>query len=102
MEESYWLGTGLKFAINITADGFDMNEDDFEVAIGNGSKRIVLQKSDIKDGENGEHLLCFDSTQFPSGMLRLVVSAKVPDDDFDDGVRKEVFAMDFVNLKHPW
>lgn len=102
MEEKYWIGTDLKFAITITADGFSMDDDDYEITVGNGSKQVVVEKAKIVNGANGEHLLLLDTTQFPSGTIHIVVSAKVRDNDFDTGVRREVWAKDLCLIQHPW
>ena len=104
--EMYYVGTDLKFAINITAEGYDMVEDDYEILLVCGLTKVQVAKNDIVDGEDEEgnptHFLLIDSTQFPSGTLRLVVYAKVPDDDFDSGVRREVNALDICVIKHPY
>lgn len=104
--DKYWIGTDLKFAISIKANGFDMDDNDYEITLCCGSKRVPVAKSDIVDGEDeqGEptHFLLIDTTQFPSGVLRIVVTAKVPDDDFETLVRREVWAKDLCIIKHPW
>lgn len=102
VEEKYYVGTDLKFAIDITADGFDMGSDDYTCTLSCGSQRVVVSKSDITEDENGQHYLLIDTTQFPSGVLRWVVTASVPDGDFVKGYRNEVEAIDLCEIKHPW
>lgn len=101
MEDRYYIGTELKFAFTITADGFDMDTDDYEITLSCGGKRLPVPKEDIVDGEDGHYLLV-DTSQFPSGTLRMVVTAQVPDDDFGDGMRAEVAALDLCIIQHPW
>ena len=101
INDHYWVGTDLKFAIEITADGFDMDDDDYSIVLRCGLKTMELTKSDIVEGGNGEHLLLVDTTQFPSGTLRMVVYAKVPDEDYDSNVRREVAVKDLCIIKHP-
>ena len=40
-----WNGTGLKYAITMTCDGFDMNTDDWTVTVTRGSKKMVFDLS---------------------------------------------------------
>lgn len=103
MDEKYWIGTDLKFAFTIKADGFSMEDDDYDLILCCGTKQVQLTKNDIVEGdEEGTYFLLIDTTQFPSGTVRIVARAKVPDDDFDSGVRREVAVKDLCVLRHPW
>ena len=97
--DNYYIGTDLKFAINITAEGFDMDTDDYEIILRCGGKRITVPKSEIVVGENNTHYLLVNTDEFTGGTLRMVVKAQVPDDDFDDGYRAEVAAIDLCVIK---
>ena len=67
-----------------------MDEDEFEITLVNGKNRLELSKDDlVKD--NNTWYLCFDSTELGYGDVTMIVRAYVPDADFVDGVRKEVF-----------
>lgn len=99
INESYWVGTDLKFAIEIKAEGFDMDDDDYEMMLRCGSKEVAVTKDDIVESDDGLKLLLIDTTQFTSGTIRLVVTARVPDDDFETGVRREVGVMDLCTIK---
>lgn len=101
-EERYYIGTNLKYAITITADGFDMTDDDYTCTLCCGGKKVTVTKDDIVTGENDEHYLLVDTTQFPSGTLRWVVTASVPDGDYAKGYRNEVDATDLCIIKHPY
>lgn len=94
-----WLGTKFKYAINITAPGFSMEDDDFTVEIKRGSKSRVFQKDDLVEDEQGNYYVCFDSKEFGPGQISAVITAHVPDDDFDDGIRDEVFKVDLIYVK---
>lgn len=84
-----YVGTDLKFAINIQCQGFSMDDDEFEITLVNGKNRLELSKDDlVKD--NNTWYLCFDSTELGHGDVTMIVCAYVPDADFEDGVRKEV------------
>lgn len=94
-----FVGTELKFIVDITAVGFSMVDDDFTVTIRRGSKQKVFEKADLaRDGEDNFYV-CFDSAEFGNGMIQAVVTAYVPDTDFPDGLRTEVYLMDLVNVK---
>ena len=41
----FYIGEEKKFAIDIQADGFDMNTDDFDVEVTNGKESITVQKT---------------------------------------------------------
>ncbi len=99
-EDKYFVGTDLKFAITINCEGFDMDSDEYELQLRCSNKKVTLQKSDIVLGDQGEHYLLVDTTQFPSGTLRLIVTAKVPDDDFDNGIRREVGRIDLCYISY--
>ena len=101
-EERYYIGTDLKFAITITADGFDMASDDYACELLCGFKKVTVKKDDIVTGVDGESYLLVDTTQFPSGTLRWVVTASVPDGDYAKGYRNEVDATDLCIIKHPY
>ena len=46
-----WVGTELKFAIDITASGFSMEDDDFKVVLRRGQKEVEYSKSDLVNDE---------------------------------------------------
>lgn len=98
-----YLGTELKFAITITADGFDMEADDFSVVFknnGNG-KTIELSKSQLVYDQEVYYAL-FDTTDLGTGLVNVITTAYVPDSDFDDGFRTEVNVIyDLINIKRP-
>lgn len=99
MEEKYYIGTDLKFLINIEAEGFSMDSDDYEIELRCNSRSVTVHKEDIvEDGE--DHYLCVDSTQFGSGMLQMVVYAYVPDEHFlDDHTRTEIAVVNLCELR---
>ena len=99
--ERYWIGTDLKFAITVEADSFDMSSDTSTFVVSCAGKKVEYNFSDLAfDGEN--YYLLIDSTDFPSGTLRLVTYAEVPDGDYVTGVRREVDAQDICEIRHPW
>lgn len=93
---TYYVGTDLKFLISIEASGFSMDEDHYSIVLRCGGKEVP---GDVVEGDNNEHYLIIDSSQFSSGTLKMIVYAEVPDEDFPDGARTEVAAIDLCELK---
>lgn len=85
-----YKGTDLKFAINIDSPGFNMDDDDFTIELINGRRKVIIDKDNMVHGDDGWYL-CFDSSEMGSGDITIVVYAHVPDDDFEDGIRTEVY-----------
>lgn len=96
--ERAFIGTELKFLVEIEAGGFSMVDDDFTVTIKRGSKQHVFAKTDLIRDEEDKFYVCFDSAEFGSGMIQAIVTAYVPDTDFPDGLRTEVYLMDLLNI----
>ncbi len=101
MEDSAFVGTKLKYAVDITAYGFDMVENDFRIDLKNGKKTIHFNKEDLSVDDNNIYYLCFDSAALGEGLVTAIVTAMVPDPDFPDGVRDEVFSFVLIYLKNP-
>ena len=97
LEDAY-LGTELKFLLKITADGFSMVDDDFTVTLKRGQVTKVFTKDQLVQDENDRFYLCFDSAEFGKGLITATITAYVPDDDFDDGLRTEVQKIDLVTI----
>lgn len=98
INDKIFIGTELKFKVDIEADNFSMAEDDFNVVIQRRNVKKVFNKSDmVVDGE-GNYYVCFDTAEFGVGTISAVVTAYVPDTDFPDGLRTEVYATDLVTI----
>lgn len=99
MTDNYYIGTDLKFAITLTCDGFSMDDDNYSIVLKCNGRQVEVNKEDIVEDDQQNHYLLVDSSQFGSGLLRMVVYADVPDDDFPDGTRREVAALDLCELR---
>lgn len=100
LEGEYYIGTGLKFLIGISASGFDQDTNDYDIVASCGGKTITYTQEDIyTEGDN--HYLCIDTGMFKPGTLKLVITAKVPDDAFSEGYRKEIDVKLVGPLKNP-
>lgn len=92
----------LKFLITINSEGFDIDRDDYTIALKRGSKDgVIIDKSAIiVDGSN--HYLCVTKEQLADlgiGDIYMVVYAEVPDSDFEDNMRSEVAKQLLVHIE---
>lgn len=85
-----YVGTELKFQLDITSDGFSMADDDFKVIISNRTKNVEIKKEDMILDEHEHYLFTIDTAFLGSGDYMITIYAYVPDEDFDDGIRTEV------------
>lgn len=97
--ESVIIGTEVKFAVSIKAQGFDMAENNFTLSIMKGRNVVKgYSKSDLVV-EDGTYLLCIDTEEIGVGTFDLAVNAKIPDDDFDDVYRTEIDRVPLMTVK---
>lgn len=97
--DSVILGTELKYAIEITSQGFSMDDDDFVVYIMKGRNVIKeYAKSDLVV-EDDTWLLCIDTEEIGLGSFDVAAKAYVPDDHFPDGIRTEIERVQVFNVK---
>lgn len=95
-----WVGTELKFAIDIQAGGFSMENDDFKVVLRRGQTEVTFEKGDlVKDESDGKYYLCFDTSTFGTGDIYIIIYAYVPDTDFADGIRTEIYKQLLCTVK---
>ena len=80
----------LKYLVEMTASGFNMDTDEWSVGVKCGSKIVHTYTKDecIRD-DNGHWYVCIEKEVLKKGDLYLIAFAEVPDDDFSDGVRSE-------------
>ena len=73
-----YVGTRLKYTVDIQSEGFSMDTDDFEVTIKTTRCQKTITKAEMKITAGEEYLFTIDTKEFGTG------------EDFDDGFRKEV------------
>lgn len=88
-EEIYYLGSDLKFEIEINASGFDQNRDNYDIDIYCKDKKISFTQDDIKT-HGSRHYLPVNTDLLRAGPMKIVVTAKVPDGDFETHIRREI------------
>ena len=109
-----WTGTGLKYAVTMTCEGFDMDTDDWTITVTRGNQsKVFTPENSIPEtvtipGQNGgeatestQWYICLETDDFASGELYITFDACVPDDDFPSGIRHEIQEFLLTNLKKP-
>lgn len=93
-----YLGEENKFAINLQADGFSMDDNDFELEVTNSKSSVKGNKGNTL-GDTGLRIFKEDTTWYGiidtskftgSGELKVIATAFIPDGNADDGVRKAI------------
>lgn len=94
------IGTEVKFAVNISAEGFSMEDDDFVISLLKG-RNVVKEysKTDLVLDFDGTYLLCIDTTEVGVGSFDIAVMAKIPDTHFEDGFRTEIERVELMTVK---
>ena len=91
-------GDEAKFSINLTAPGFSMDTDDFDIEVvstiggslkgskgGTGTDVIIF-----KEDEAWYAIVNTANELRPGGSLKVIATCYVPDAHADDGVRKQI------------
>lgn len=93
MTDNWYLGTDLKLQLTITASGFNMNTGKYDIVVSCGGRtRQYNQDTVVSDGSN--HYLVIPTETLCPGILKLKVTAYVPDADAPGNLRKEVTVID--------
>ncbi len=108
--ENVLLGTDLKIKVELTCEGFSMDDDDFDLVLrwNGGEKPLQKRESSHSDelvrSDEGDWYLCIE-TEGMKGLVTLIAKLYVPDNDFPlkDGkrIREEVVKQDLFNVKRP-
>lgn len=100
-DQAFW-GGDYKFAVSMTAEGFDMNTDDWIITVTAGCKSVSFTPSTAAhDAETGEWFICIDTDLLGFGQAYITFEAHVPDTDFPNGYRreKETYKLMFIKTK---
>ena len=94
------IGTEVKFAVDISAEGFDMDNDEFVLYLMKG--RTIVKEftpEDLVLDIDGTYLLCIDTEEIGVGTFDLAVRAQVKDGNFTDGYRTEIERQSLMTVK---
>ena len=84
--DSFYIGSDLKFLIEITAEGFDQDADDYTIVLKCGSKTETYNEGNIVTSASGKHYLFVDTSDYQAGVLTATITATYTDPDSDPSV----------------
>lgn len=85
-----FVGTQLKFAVSITADGFDMSEDEWKIIVTRGKNTQVFDSTTAVEDADGQWYITVDTLALGAGQAYITYVAYVPDEDCEGGYRTEI------------
>jgi hypothetical protein len=93
------LGTEFKYGLRLTPiDDVHLEDCDFEVeTYVNANRRVMYRKGDVKhvqriDADSYKIIVyAEDSRKIGSGKVMARVTIRIPDSDYDDGFRTEIY-----------
>lgn len=89
-EDLTYEGTDLKILVELTASGFNMDDDDWRIGIKCRNKIVkVITKEEAIRKEDG-WFVTVRAADLKPGSIEIVGYAEIPDEDFDDDIRNEV------------
>ena len=102
MDKRHYLGSEKKLAITITCKGFSMDTDPWKVTVINGCNQIVCTRTQnaAMDSDNQWYLL-IDTKKLGVGKPKAIIEIDVPDIDFDDELRHEVYVCQLDPIVKP-
>lgn len=118
----YYKGDEIKFAIELTAPGFSMDDDDFTIEVASPSNSVkgyknppqdagtdvmIFKESDSSSSEEttdesgGTWYAIVNTSKLAVGALRVIATALIPDAHADDGIRTSIAVQKLATLKNP-
>ena len=115
---NFFKGSEIKFTINLQAEGFSMDEDEFDIEVASPRSSVVGHKT--PGGEDPTDVVIFKETVTPEqgdpvdvwyaivdtqnlnvGDMRVIATAYITDSDANDGVRNEIAVASLGKLVNP-
>lgn len=100
-EERGFLKSKYKYAVNMEAEGFDMDTDDWTITVSRGPNKQVFDKTSASyDSGEGQWYILVDTDKLGAGQSYISFEAKIPDTDDESGYRWErvVYKFIWINL----
>lgn len=89
--DNWYIGTDLKFLIEMTSSGFDMDDDNWTILVKSANKIVQeIPKSECLREDDGSWYVHINADVLKKGDLVLVAHIYVPDPNFNDGYRDEI------------
>ncbi len=108
---NFYKGTEIKFAFTITAEGFDMDTDDFDLEVASPRDSVTGSKSGSSTSGGSEDLsikkeddtwyAIANTEKLSKGDLRVIATAHITDASAYDGVRNEIAVASLGTLLLP-
>lgn len=90
MDNNWYAGTDLKFLVEMSSTGFNMDSDDWSVSVKIANKVVSeIHKSECVRESDGKWYVYINADILKPGSLSLVAHIRVPDANFEDGYRDE-------------
>lgn len=113
MAQTIYQGDEKKFAIELTAPGFDIDQDDFELEVKSPKVSIKASKKapttalcifaeEVTPQEGAPYNVWYaivDTATLSSGQIDVIATALVPDANANDGIRRESAVASLGTLK---
>ena len=113
-----YKGTEARFTIDLEAEGFSMDEHDFDIEVVSpkgsvkGSKRagkradsevVIFKDTDIDSSDSDDGVWCAiaETKNLSVGELRVIATCYIPDANANDGIRIEVAPSSLDRLVNP-
>ena len=119
-----YKGEEIKFAINIEAPGFNMDDDDFDIEVKSGNTSVKGYKDSTKSEDTAVRVFYEEESIQPEtededpvtvkkwyvivntatlavGQMRVISTAYIVDANADDGIRKSIDVQTLDRLVEP-
>ena len=98
-EDTGFHGGDYKYAVSMSAEGFDMNTDDWVITVFGGCKAVRFTKENaIYDENEDQWYICINTDLLGVGQAYISFEAHVPDTDFEAGFRREKLTYELIFL----
>lgn len=108
-----YQGDEKKFAIELTAPGFNIDTDDFDIEVkspkvsikaskGASTEQLIIFYETVTPAEGDPYKVWYgivDTTTLSAGEISVIATAHVPDANANDGIRRESAVAVLGNLK---
>lgn len=85
------IGTQIKLAVTLQCAGLTMDDFGFSVDFyTNPSRAVTIAKSGMIRESESQYVAIIDTADMSAGEIKMRVTADIPDDDLDGGLRKEI------------
>ncbi len=98
-DNKYYIGLDLKFRVAIEAPGFNQVSDNYTLDFYCGKEKMSFTQDDVIEDTDGNFFLFIPTSELSPGIMKMVITAFVPDDDSPTGIRKEVGVVNLGPLR---